>query len=84
MPLRIHSATNTSTTLNKNGRRQPQLRNCSLVVLALISETKAGGKQQTHAVTHLNSAAVEGFLFLGALSTASSAAPPHSPPTAKP
>lgn len=39
MPLRTHNAPSTSTMLNRKGMRQPQLKNCSSVVIKLINET---------------------------------------------
>lgn len=64
--------------VNKNGRRQPQLRNCASVVQALISDTspveKAAIRRHNPPARHCCDMTA---LIFGA-STASSAAPPTS------
>lgn len=83
MPLRTHNAPSTSTMLNRKGMRQPQLK-----TVRQLSSYWSMKPVRLKAVNLLRSQLVhrycKGFLFSGALSTESNAAPPHSPPTANP
>ncbi len=83
MPLRIHKPTNTNTALSTKGTRQPHDKNTSSGSM-LITVSASVAKSMPMVTPICGTLPKKPRRSLGAYSTASSIAPPHSPPMPKP
>ena len=81
---RTHRPTTTSAAESRNGRRQPQLMNCSSVICTLSSTNSRFERMNPIGAPSCGKVPYRARLPGGAFSVASSAAPDHSPPRPMP
>ena len=81
---RTYRPTPTSSELARNGRRQPKAKNCSSVSIVESRRKMPPEKRNPIGAPSCGNMPYQARLPGGAFSTASSTAPPHSPPRPSP